>query len=137
MQIGIVAKKIGLSVHAIRFYERNGLLPRSAENAGRFPPISRHRLRNRCLCSSCAGVGIHTQRDSRPAETARESLAALCTGTAAPSRRARRCAGRLRDLQKLEHELRSALRSCNKELRKADAHCPILRQNPHKPESEN
>jgi len=28
MQIGIVAKKIGLSVDAIRFYERNGLLPR-------------------------------------------------------------------------------------------------------------
>jgi len=43
---------------------------------------------------------------------------------------------KLRDLQKLEHELRLALRSCNKELRKADAHCPILRENPHKPESE-
>ncbi len=27
MQIGIVAKKIGLSVDAIRFYERNALLP--------------------------------------------------------------------------------------------------------------
>src|SRR2546429_7325972 len=30
MQIGIVAKKIGLSVDAIRFYERNALLPRAA-----------------------------------------------------------------------------------------------------------
>jgi len=28
MQIGIVAKKVGLSVDAIRFYERNALLPR-------------------------------------------------------------------------------------------------------------
>ncbi len=28
MQIGVVAKKIGLSVDAIHFYERNGLLPR-------------------------------------------------------------------------------------------------------------
>ncbi len=27
MQIGIVAKRIGLSVDAIRFYERNALLP--------------------------------------------------------------------------------------------------------------
>ncbi len=27
MQIGIIAKKIGLSVDAIRFYERNALLP--------------------------------------------------------------------------------------------------------------
>jgi len=93
MQIAIVAKKIGLSVDAIRFYERNGLLPRQPRTQGWFPPIWRHRRRNRCLCSSCAGVGIHTERDSRPAETARESLAALCTGTAAPSRKARRCAG--------------------------------------------
>jgi len=30
------------------------------------------------------------------------------------------------DLQKLEHELRLALRSCKKEMRKRSAHCPIL-----------
>jgi len=35
MQIGIVAKKIGLSVDAIRFYERNGLLPATAQDTGR------------------------------------------------------------------------------------------------------
>lgn len=31
------------------------------------------------------------------------------------------------DLQKLEHELRVALRSCERELRKRSPHCPILR----------
>src|SRR5258705_5706540 len=36
MQIGIVAKKIGLSVDAIRFYERNGLLPRPPRTEGGF-----------------------------------------------------------------------------------------------------
>jgi len=36
MQIGIVAKKIGLSVDAIRFYERNGLLPRPPRTDGGF-----------------------------------------------------------------------------------------------------
>jgi len=36
----------------------------------------------------------------------------------------------------LEHELRMALRSCNKELRNQPAHCPILREkNVGKPES--
>ena len=34
MQIAIVAKKIGLSVDAIRFYERNGLLPRQPRTQG-------------------------------------------------------------------------------------------------------
>src|ERR1700704_3404653 len=29
MQIGVVAKKIGVSVDAIRFYERNALMPRT------------------------------------------------------------------------------------------------------------
>src|SRR5260370_35676646 len=36
MQIGIVAKKIGLSVDAIRFYERNALLPRPPRTQGSF-----------------------------------------------------------------------------------------------------
>ena len=35
---------------------------------------------------------------------------------------------KLADLQKLEQELLLALRSCNKELRKHPAHCPILRE---------
>ena len=34
---------------------------------------------------------------------------------------------KLKDLRKLEHELRLALSSCNKELRKQDAHCRILK----------
>ena len=33
---------------------------------------------------------------------------------------------KIEDLQKLERELRLALHSCDKELRKRDAHCPIL-----------
>jgi MerR family copper efflux transcriptional regulator len=36
MQIGLVAKKVGLSVDAIRFYERNALLPRPARTQGGF-----------------------------------------------------------------------------------------------------
>ena len=36
MQIGIVAKKVGLSVDAIRFYERNALLSRPARTQGGF-----------------------------------------------------------------------------------------------------
>jgi hypothetical protein len=43
---------------------------------------------------------------------------------------------KLADLQKLEHELRVALRSCNGELCNQPAHCPILREkNARKPES--
>jgi hypothetical protein len=42
---------------------------------------------------------------------------------------------KLASLQKLERELRLALRSCNREISKRSAHCPILRErNPRKPE---
>jgi hypothetical protein len=36
MQIGVVAKKVGLSVDAIRFYERKALLPRTPRTEGGF-----------------------------------------------------------------------------------------------------
>ncbi len=36
MQIGIVAKKIGLTADAIRFYERSSLLPRPPRTQGGF-----------------------------------------------------------------------------------------------------
>jgi DNA-binding transcriptional MerR regulator len=36
MQIGIAAKKVGLSVDAIRFYERNALIPRPPRTQGGF-----------------------------------------------------------------------------------------------------
>src|SRR5437899_7719993 len=36
MQIGAVAKKTGLSVDAIRFYERSALLPNAPRTAGGF-----------------------------------------------------------------------------------------------------
>ena len=43
MHIGAVGKRIGLSVDAIRFYERNALSPATTENTGWFPSIRRRR----------------------------------------------------------------------------------------------
>src|SRR5260370_618122 len=45
VQIGIVAKRIGLSVDAIRFYERNPLVFWAAVAAGRFVRRSESRQR--------------------------------------------------------------------------------------------
>ena len=78
MQIGIVAKKIGLSVDAIRFYERNGLLPRPPRTQGGLPEIRRKRRGDTCFCPPRTGPGIQAQRDPRSLEPARKSLAALC-----------------------------------------------------------
>ncbi len=86
MQIGIVAKKIGLSVDAIRFYEQR-LAPKTAKNGRWLPTIWRKRRRNAGLRASRAGPGIQTQRDSGAFAGARESHAALRTGATPPARK--------------------------------------------------
>ena len=136
MQIAIVAKKIGLSVDAVRFYERNGLLPRQPRTQGGSRRYGDTDVETVAFVRRVQGLGFTLSEIRGLLKTARESLAACAPVQLRLQEKRADVQRKLRDLQKLEHELRLALRSCNKELRKADAHCPILRENPHKPESE-
>src|SRR6266852_746905 len=128
MQIGIVAKKIGLSVDAIRFYERNALMPSAARTEGGFRQYGESDIETLAFIRRVQGLGFKLS-EIRSLLNLRGSRLQPC----APVRRRLQAklidVGRkLADLQKLEQELRSALRSCDKELRKQDAHCPILRK---------
>jgi MerR family copper efflux transcriptional regulator len=136
MQIGIVAKKIGLSVDAIRFYERNALLPRAPRTEGGFRQYGENDVETLAFIRRVQGLGFKLS-EIRGLLNLRGNRLQPC----APVRRrleekladVRR---KLADLQKLDHELRVALRSCDKELRKRSAHCPILKEtNKSKPES--
>jgi MerR family copper efflux transcriptional regulator len=128
MQIGIVAKKIGLSVDAIRFYERNALLPRAPRTEGGFRQYGENDVETLAFIRRVQGLGFKLS-EIRGLLSLRGNRLQPC----APVRRrleekladVRR---KLADLQKLEHELRVALRSCEKELRKRSAHCPILKE---------
>jgi MerR family transcriptional regulator, copper efflux regulator len=128
MQIGIVAKRIGLSVDAIRFYERNALLPRPPRTQGGFRRYGESDIETLAFIRRVQGLGFKL-REIRGLLKLRGNRLQPC----APVRRRleeklfdvqRKLAG----LQKLEHELRLALHSCNKELRKQSAHCPLLRK---------
>ena len=135
MQIGIVAKKIGLSVDAIRFYERSALLPRPPRTQGGFRQYAESDVETLAFIRRVQGLGFKLS-EIRALLRLRGNRSQPC----APVRR--RLEERLSDVQqkltdlhKLEHELRLALRSCNREMRKRPTHCPILRQgNPRKPE---
>lgn len=137
MQIGVVAKTVGLSVDAIRFYERNGLLARPPRTQGGFRRYAENDVETLAFIRRVQGLGFKLSeirgllrlRGNRlqPCAPVRHRLEEKL----ADVRR------KLADLHHLEQELRSALRSCNRELRKADAHCPILRErNPWKMESQ-
>ena len=136
MQIGIVAKRIGLSVDAIRFYERNALLPRPPRTPGGFRQYAENDVDTLVFIRRVQALGFKLSeirglldlRGNRmqPCAPVRRRLEEKLTDVQR----------KLADLQKLEHELRLALRSCKKELRKRPAHCPVLRKtNSSKPES--
>jgi DNA-binding transcriptional MerR regulator len=127
MQIGIVAKKIGLSVDAIRFYERNALLPRAARTEGGFRQYAESDVETLTFIRRAQSLGFKLS-EIRSLLSLRGSRLQPC----APVRR--QLQGKLADvrqklvdLRKLERELRLALRSCERELHKRSPHCPILR----------
>jgi MerR family transcriptional regulator, copper efflux regulator len=136
MQIGTIAKRIGLSVDAIRFYERSALLPRPPRTTGGFRQYGEDDVETLAFIRRVQGLGFKLS-EIRGLLNLRGTRLQPC----APVRRRLEeklvdVHRKLADLQKLEHELHLALRSCNKELRKRPAHCPILREtSPRKPES--
>jgi DNA-binding transcriptional MerR regulator len=126
MQIGIVAKKIGLSVDAIRFYERNGLLPRPPRTEGGFRRYAENDVETLAFVRRVQGLGFKLS-EIRGLLNLRGSRMQPC----APVRRRLQAKladvrQKLENLQKLKRELQLALRSCDKELHKQNAHCPIL-----------
>jgi len=128
MQIGVVAKKVGLSVDAIRFYERNTLLRRAPRTEGGFRQYGEDDLETLGFIRRVQGLGFKLD-EIRSLLSLRGSRLQPCP----PVRRRLQekladVERKLADLRKLERELRLALRSCDKELRKSPAHCPILRQ---------
>jgi MerR family transcriptional regulator, copper efflux regulator len=136
MQIGTIAKKIGLSVDAIRFYERNSLLPPPPRTQGGFRKYGESDVETLAFIRRVQGLGF-TLNEVRELLDLRRSRLQPC---APVRRRLEQKVGEVRrkltDLQRLERELRTALRSCNKKMRKRSTHCPLLTETTQrKPES--
>lgn len=138
MQIGVVAKRTGISVDAIRFYERTALLPQPTRTPGGFREYGEMELETLDFIRRVQDLGF-TLKEIRELSGLRGSRLQPC----APVRRRLEekltsVQRKLADLQQLRHELRLALRSCDHELRKRGEHCPILRSgNRQKTKSKN
>lgn len=126
MQIGVVAKKVGLTVDAVRFYERNALLPRPPRSEGGFRQYGESDVETLAFVRRAQRLGFKLS-EIRGLLKLRGNRLQTC----APVRRRLQqklsdVRQKLVDLQKLERDLRLALRSCDRELRKRNAHCPVL-----------
>ena len=138
MQIGTVAKKTGLTADAIRFYERNALLPSPPRSAGGFRQYGERDVETLECIRRVQGLGF-TLREIRDLlelrRTRLQPCAPVCRRLDEKLSQVRR---KLNDLHKLENELRAALGSCKKELHKRSARCPLIgRPNRARQESAN
>lgn len=132
LQIGALAKQTGLTVDAIRFYEKQGLLKRAPRSEGGFRLFGPADLRNVKFIRKAQELGFSLQdirellllQDERVEACAhvRELLEQKLTSV-------RR---KIDELQKLETSLKGALGKCNRKLKRLgtvhEECCPVLEE---------
>lgn len=126
MHIGRVAKKIGVTPDAIRFYERNALLPRPPRSAGGFREFADADVETLGFIRRVQHLGF-TLKEVRELLQLRQGKLQSC----APVRRRLEqklmdVHRKLEDLRRLERDLRAALHGCDKKARRHSARCPLL-----------
>lgn len=124
MQIGELAKSTGTRVETIRFYEREGLLPAPSRSAGNYRVYGDAHMERLSFIRHCRGLDI-----------ALDEIRVLLRFKDAPSDDCAKVnvvldahighvAARIRDLRRLERQLRSLRRLCQQA--QDAAHCGIL-----------
>jgi len=126
MHIGGVARKIGLTPDAIRFYERTALLPRPSRTAGGFRQYADTDVDTLRFIRQAQGLGF-TLKEVRELLALRGNRLQPCAPVSLRlQQKLLQVRRKLRDLQTLQNELQAALRTCKKELHRKDARCPLL-----------
>jgi len=130
MQIGELAQGTALTVDAIRFYEKRGLLPKPVRSKGRFrlyadDDTERLRFIRQVLRLGFSLAEVRALVDLRARKVAAcESVRQLLKGKLSDVR------AKVRELEALESELIADLQKCNQELKRRRRHaaaaCPVL-----------
>jgi DNA-binding transcriptional MerR regulator len=132
LRIGELASRAAMSVEAIRFYEKRGLLPKAQRNAGHFRVYSPSDLERVRFIRQMQALGFSLReirelvdlrgRKTEACETVRKLLHEKLAATRSKARQ----------LKQLETELIADLRKCNEELRHRQKHkpcpCPVLEE---------
>lgn len=128
MHIGAVAERMGVTPDAIRFYERKALLPRPPRTEGGFRQYDENDLDILSFIRRVQGLGFTLGEIGGLLEFRKRRLQPCAPVRRRLQKKLLEVRGKLADLHHLERELRMALRSCDRELRKREAHCPVLKR---------
>lgn len=135
LQIGDVAQETGLTVDAIRFYEKESLLPRPARSAGGFRLYTGESVERLHFIQQAQTLGF-SLAEIRELLLLRDEKLKACSHVRDLLRsKLESVRQKIDQLQTLESDLKAALRSCNRSLK---AHtsaeeecCPVLEQIAH------
>ena len=131
LQIGQVAQQTGLSIDAIRFYEKQGLVPRPARTQGGYRLYRQPEIADLEFIQKAQQLGFSLKEirelfsiQRHPQETCMHvrDLIAQKLGVVR---------GKIEELQTLEGALAASLKQCRKALRRPVKHrdsCPVLAQ---------
>jgi DNA-binding transcriptional MerR regulator len=130
--IGRVAKETGLSVHAIRFYEREGLLRAPVRSEGRFRVFGQESVRELKFVRKAQELGF-SLTEIRELLVLRRTGAQACSHVRdLLSKTLGRVNEKIEELLRLQGELKGALRRCNRDLKrsgnKPEKSCPVLEE---------
>lgn len=129
LQIGDVAQKTGLSVDAIRFYEKSGLLPRLARTRGGYRIYEEREVADLELIQKAQHLGF-SLCEIRELFSIRRHPQDVCVHVRdLIAQKLTVIQAKIAELQNLEKELASALRQCRTAFRhssKRGDSCPVL-----------
>jgi len=132
LQIGTLAQQTGLTVDAIRFYEKSGLLKRPARTEGGFRLFRREDVDDLRFIQKAQELGFSLQEIRELLILQREEVEACSHVDDLLDQKLAAVQEKIAELKKLERSLESASRKCKRELKQAGAahkgRCPVLEE---------
>ncbi len=130
MKIGQISKRVGVSIDAIRFYERNGILAPPPRSEGGFRLYSSSYVSALQFVRNLQTLGF-SLNEIREFLTLRGNDLRACTAVRKMlDHKLRDIHGKRIALAKLEGELKDALAKCNSQLKRPrgnqNGRCPVL-----------
>jgi DNA-binding transcriptional MerR regulator len=127
LQIGDVAAQTGLTVDAIRFYERERLLPVTARSSGGFRLFSKSDVADLAFIRNAQELGFSLQEIRELIELKQAAHPDCHQVEQLLEHKVTIVRDKIAALRKLERELQRAMANCEANLRQGQAEdCPVL-----------
>ena len=128
-QIGQVAQQTGLTVDAIRFYEKEKLLPKATRSTGGYRLYSSDHVEQLRFIQRAQAIGF-SLGEIRELILIQDDQVETCSHVRdLIQQKLATVQQKMNELAQIEGQLKGALQKCNRELRKTSArhdHCPVL-----------